>query len=60
MHTMGKGTKGRVVSDKRVNVVLPAGLLKKIDNWRRRQPELPSMSQAVRHLLEQAVERKES
>lgn len=47
--------KSASVSDKRVNVVLPAELLRKIDNWRRKQPELPSMSEAVRRLLEQAL-----
>lgn len=46
--------------EKRVNINLPAELLKKIDNWRRKQPELPNMSQAVRRLLEQAVDRKET
>lgn len=48
------------MSEKRINVGLPTDLVKKIDNWRRRQPELPNMSQAIRRLLEQAVERKEN
>lgn len=52
---MGKSARGQNVSDKRVNVVLPADLIKKIDNWRRKQPDLPNMSAAVRQLLERAL-----
>jgi metal-responsive CopG/Arc/MetJ family transcriptional regulator len=60
MHNMKKPAREKVMSEKRINVGLPTDLVKKIDNWRRRQPELPNMSQAIRRLLEQAVERKEN
>ena len=41
---------------RRVNVILPDELVKKIDDWRRRQPELPNISEAVRRMIERGEE----
>ncbi len=40
----------------RLNVVAPTALKEKIEKWRRRQPELPTMSEAMRLLLEVGLE----
>lgn len=53
---MKKGARDKT-TEKRINVGLPAELIKKIDNWRRKQADLPNMSQSIRRLLESAVER---
>ena len=37
--------------DQRVPVMMSASELKEIDDWRRRQDELPSRSEAVRRLI---------
>jgi hypothetical protein len=40
----------------RLNMVAPAAWLKKIDDWRRKQPDLPSLSAAIRQLVELGLE----
>jgi hypothetical protein len=40
---------------KRINMVAPAALVKKIDDWRRLQPDLPNLSEAIRRLCEIAL-----
>jgi hypothetical protein len=41
---------------RRLNVIMPEALVKKIDDWRRHQPELPNISEAIRRLCEIGVE----
>ena len=37
---------------KRLNVVMSDALVKRIDDWRRREPDLPNASVAIRRLIE--------
>lgn len=39
----------------RLNVPAPLDLIRAIDDWRRRQSEIPPRAEAVRLLLEQAL-----
>jgi hypothetical protein len=41
---------------RRLNMVAPASWVKKIDEWRRQQPDLPNISEAVRRLVERGLE----
>ena len=41
---------------RRLNMVVPAAWVKKIDEWRRQQPDLPNVSEAVRRLVELGLE----
>ena len=41
---------------RRLNMIAPASWVKKIDEWRRQQPDLPNISEAVRRLVEQGLE----
>lgn len=41
---------------KKLNMVAPASWVKKIDDWRRNQPDLPSLSEAVRRLVDAGLE----
>jgi hypothetical protein len=43
---------------KRVNMVAPASWVKKIDDWRRQQPDLPNISEAIRRLVELGLKTK--
>ena len=36
----------------RLNMVAPTSWVKKIDDWRRKEPDLPSLSAAIRRLVE--------
>jgi hypothetical protein len=40
----------------RLNMVAPAAWVKKIDDWRRREPDLPNLSEAVRRLVDMGLE----
>lgn len=42
---------------KRLNIVVPATWARRVDDWRRRQTDLPNFSEAVRRLVEIALER---
>ena len=42
----------QVLRDGWLNMVVPAFLLAEIEEWRRAQPKIPSISRAVRELLE--------
>jgi hypothetical protein len=44
---------------KRINMVVPAAWLKKVDDWRRHQPDLPNISEAIRRLVEMALKTKQ-
>jgi len=37
---------------KRLNLVAPASWVRKIDDWRRQQPDLPNISEAIRRLVD--------
>ena len=41
---------------RRLNMIAPASWVKKIDEWRRQQPDLPNISEAVRRLVERGLE----
>ena len=40
----------------RLNMVVPTKWVKKIDDWRRREPDLPNLSEAIRRLVEMGLE----
>ena len=40
----------------RLNMVVPSKWVKKIDDWRRREPDLPNLSEAIRRLVEMGLE----
>ena len=40
----------------RLNMVVPTKWVKKIDDWRRREPDLPNLSEAIRRLVERGLE----
>ena len=40
----------------RMHMVMPASLTKKIDDWRRREPDMPNVSEAIRRLVEMGLE----
>jgi len=54
---MGKYARGNQVSDKRLSVLISAEQQKKVDDWRRRQPDLPSLSEAIRRLIDLALKK---
>jgi hypothetical protein len=37
---------------KRLNLVAPSSWVRKIDEWRRQQPDLPNISEAIRRLVD--------
>jgi hypothetical protein len=45
--------------DQRVQLVISKGQIRAIDEWRRRQPDLPSRSEAIRRLIESALKGEE-
>jgi hypothetical protein len=42
---------------KRLNIIVPAAWARRVDNWRRHQDDLPNFSEAIRRLVEIALER---
>lgn len=40
----------------RVPFVAPASWLKRIDDWRRQQPDIPNRSEAIRRLVDLALD----
>jgi hypothetical protein len=40
----------------RIALMIPVDLVKKINSWRGRQPDVPTLSGAVRRLIEMALE----
>ena len=42
---------------KRLNIIVPAAWARRVDNWRRHQDDLPNFSEAVRRLVELALDR---
>jgi hypothetical protein len=41
---------------RRIALVAPLDWLKKIDHWRRHQPDVPGLSEAIRRLVEIGLE----
>jgi len=41
---------------KRINMMAPIPWLKKIDDWRRQQSDLPNISEAIRRLVDAGLE----
>lgn len=41
---------------KRLNMVAPVSWVKKIDDWRRQQHDLPNISEAIRRLVDLGLE----
>ena len=39
----------------RLNMVVPTAWVKKVDDWRRREPNLPNLSEAIRRLVEMGL-----
>lgn len=40
----------------RVQIVAPASWLERLDEWRRRQPKIPNRSEAIRRLVDIALD----
>ena len=40
----------------RIRMVVPAAWAHKVDEWRRREPDLPNLSEAIRRLVEMGLE----
>ena len=43
---------------KRINMVAPTSWLRAVDDWRRKQPDLPNISEAIRRLVELGLKAK--
>jgi hypothetical protein len=43
---------------KRINMMAPIPWLRRIDEWRRQQPDLPNISEAIRRLVELGLKAK--
>jgi len=39
----------------RIHMVVPAAWAHKVDEWRRREPDLPNLSEAIRRLVEMGL-----
>jgi hypothetical protein len=40
----------------RISIVAPTTLIRRIDAWRREEPDIPNVSQAIRRLIELGLE----
>ena len=40
---------------RRITMTLPEPTLKRIDDWRRKEPDLPNVSEALRRLIEKGL-----
>jgi hypothetical protein len=40
----------------RLNMVVPTKWVKRVDDWRRKEPDLPNLSEAIRRLVEMGLE----
>jgi hypothetical protein len=43
------------VKSSRFEMVIPPGWMEKIDEWRRKQPDLPPRAEAIRRLVEKGL-----
>lgn len=39
----------------RIHMIVPAAWAHKVDDWRRREPDLPNLSEAIRRLVEMGL-----
>lgn len=46
------------IHDIHLHMRVNQGFLTKIDDWRRKQPDLPNRTEAIRRLVESALQRK--
>jgi hypothetical protein len=46
------------MANQQINVRMDEDELKKLDNWRRKQDDLPGRPEAIRRLVEQALSKK--
>jgi len=54
---MQEGNMKKLEKDtKRLNMVVAASWMDKIDNWRSKQPDLPNISESVRRLVDLGLE----
>jgi len=44
-----------MVQNPQINVRMDEELLKRLDEWRRRQPDLPGRPEAIRRIVDQAL-----
>jgi len=40
---------------RRIALIIPVDLIKRVDQWRARQPDVPNLSAAIRRLLEMGM-----
>lgn len=40
----------------RIQIVAPASWVERVEEWRRKQPKIPSKSEAIRMLVDQALD----
>lgn len=45
---------------RRVGLVAPDAWVKRVDEWRRHHPDLPNLSEAIRMLVDQAIDADEA
>lgn len=48
------------VATERIQIVAPASWAARVEEWRRKQPKIPSKSEAIRILVDQALAQEES
>lgn len=41
---------------RRLNIVAPASWVARVDEWRRHQPDLPNLSEAIRRLVDMGMD----
>jgi hypothetical protein len=41
---------------KRLNIVAPTSWVRKVNDWRRAQPDMPNLSEAIRRLVETGLD----
>jgi uncharacterized protein len=46
-----------LIKSERFEMLVDPTFLRRIDDWRRKQPDLPSRAEAIRRLVEQALKR---
>lgn len=44
-----------MVQNPQINVRMDEDLLKRLDDWRRKQPDLPGRPEAIRRIVDQAL-----
>jgi len=52
----GKAMKKLDDSVRRLHMIVPTSLIKKVDRWRQQDSEVPNLSEAIRRLIEAGLE----